>query len=176
LIEEKQMKNLIALKFMRGPLATEVPFFAYEGDAGIQLPTAVETVIPPHSGIEIITDIFFVTPLGYFLDLRSRGASAKLGIGFDLSVVDPPYQGALNVYSWNMSDKWILVKKGDVVAQVVISPFATVDLVEITAEEFYSIPPTERGTSRMGGSGRKPRALTPEEHTLWVANGQLPKE
>ncbi len=155
----------VPLQVMQGPLAKglPLPFYAYEGDAGLQLPTAVEVVVPPHSGVQIVTDLYFVIPKGYYLHVESRGASAILGVGFDLTIVDEGYRGAVNLVAWNKSDKPVLVERGTVLGQVIVRPYEVAEVIEITAEKFAQAPQTERGTARLGSSGNKPRYLQPGE-------------
>jgi len=155
----------VPLHVMQGPLAKglPLPFYAYEGDAGLQLPTAVEIVIPPHSGVQIVTDLYFVIPEGYYLHVESRGASAILGVGFDLTIVDWGYRGALNLVAWNKSDKPVLVERGSVLGQVILRRYEVAEVTEITAEEFAQAPQTDRGPARIGSSGNKPRYLQPGE-------------
>ena len=150
---------------MQGPLAKglPVPFYAYERDAGLQLPTAVEVTIPPNSGVQIVTDLYFVIPEGYYLHVESRGASAILGVGFDLTIVDEGYRGAVNLVAWNKSSKPVLVERGTVLGQVILRAYEVAELVEVTPEEFAHVPPTERGAGRIGSSGNKPRYLQPGE-------------
>ena len=155
----------VPLQVMQGPLAEglPLPFYAYEGDAGLQLPTAVEIVIPPHSGVEIVTDLYFLIPEGYYLHVESRGASAILGVGFDLTIVDWGYRGALNLLAWNKSDKPVLVERGAVLGQVILRPYEVAEIIEITMTEFAQADRTKRGTARLGSSGNKPRYLQPGE-------------
>lgn len=155
----------VLLKVMQGPLAKglPLPFYAYEGDAGLQLPTAVEIVIPPHSGAQIVTDLYFLIPAGYYLHVESRGVSAVLGVGFDLTIVDEKYRGAVNLVAWNKSDKPVLVERGAVLGQVILRGYEVAEVTKITAKEFAQAPQTKRGKKRIGSSGYKPRYLEPGE-------------
>ena len=161
---EKMMEK-IKLQVMQGPLAKglPLPFYAYENDAGLQLPTAVEVVVPANGMVQIITDLSFVIPRGYYLHVESRGASAVLGVGFDLTIVDEGYRGVVNLIAWNKSSKSVLVERGAVLGQVILRRYEVADIVEISAEEFAATPETKRGTGRIGSSGSKPRYLEPGE-------------
>lgn len=155
---------------MQGPLAKglPLPFYAYENDAGLQLPTAVEVVIPANGKAQIVTDLYFVIPAGYYLHVESRGASAVLGVGFDLTIVDEGYRGAVNLVAWNKSATPVLVERGCVVGQVILRPYDVAEVIEITAEEFAQAPQTERGDGRIGSSGNKPRYLDATEKHFFV--------
>ena len=146
---------------MQGPLAKglPLPFYAYEGDAGLQLPTAVEVIVPPHGMAQVITDLYFVIPEGYYLHVESRGISSALGVGFDLTIVDEGYRGAVNLVAWNKSGKPVLVERGAVLGQVILRAFEVAEVIEITQEEFAAAPKTARGKNRLGSSGNKPRYL-----------------
>lgn len=153
------------LRVMQGPLAKglPLPFYAYEADAGLQLPTAVEVVVPANGMAQIVTDLYFVIPRGYYLHVESRGASAVLGVGFDLTVVDEGYRGPLNMVAWNKSSRPVLVERGSVVGQVILRRYEVADVVAISQEDFAAAPRTERGVGRIGSSGHKPRYLEPGE-------------
>jgi len=155
----------VPLKVVQGPLAKglPLPFYAYKNDAGLQLPTAVEVIIPAGGKAQIVTDLSFVIPAGYYLHVESRGASAVLGVGFDLTIVDEGYRGPLNMIAWNKSDKPVLAERGSVLGQVVLRRYDVAEIVEISETEFAVAPQTERGTGRIGSSGNKPRYLTPNE-------------
>ena len=159
------MVEKVPLQVMQGPLAKglRLPFYAYEGDAGLQLPTAVEVIVPANGMAQIVTDLYFVIPEGYYLHVESRGVSAVLGVGFDLTVVDWGYRGAVNLVAWNKSDKPVLVERGSVLGQVVLRRYEVAEVMEITFEEFARVPQTERDKARLGSSGNKPRYLEPGE-------------
>lgn len=150
---------------MQGPLAKglKLPFYAYEGDAGLQLPTAVEVIVPANGMAQIVTDLYFLIPDGCYLAVESRGVSALLGVGFDLTVVDGPYRGAVNLIAWNKSDKPVLVERGAVLGQVILKRYETAEVIEITPKEFAAAGETERNRKRLGSSGNKPRYLEPGE-------------
>ncbi|MDP2789362.1 MAG: hypothetical protein Q8O46_04980 [bacterium] len=164
------------LRVMQEPLAEglDLPYYAYPGDAGLQLVTAEDAVIAPHSGAAIKTGLRVIIPEGCYLAILSRGASAKFGVGFDLEVVDAPYRGPLTLLAWNKGAEPVFVPRGSVAGQGVLLRFEEVEIEKISAEEYSAFAATERGEGRIGSSGRKPRLLTPDESATWKATGKLP--
>ena len=163
------------LPFVQGPIAQglPLPYYAYPGDAGLQLPVAEDVVLEPGKWTAVKTGLRVDIPAGYFGDIRSRGASAQFGLGEDLTVVDAPYEGELTLMVWNKSSDFIEVKRGDVVAQMVMLRFEEFQPVGISSEEYDAKPATERGTGRVGSSGHKPRKMRPEEVVAYLEAKKL---
>ena len=140
------------LKVLREPLAEGLrpPFYAYPGDAGLQLVTAESVVISPGSWAPIKTGLRVLIPPGHYGAVLSRGVSATLGVGFDLEVVDSPYTGPLTLVAWNKSSEPVYVQRGAVLGQMVILPFVTAEVEELTPEEFGAEMAKKEGEGQKG--------------------------
>ncbi len=111
-----------------------------------------EFVIEPHTTAMIGTGIAVAIPEGYFGGVYARsGLSAKEGLrpANCTGVIDADYRGEIKVALHNDCDVKRTVKKGQKIAQMVISPFLCV-----TFEEVEELDKTERGEGGFGSTGK----------------------
>ena len=99
----------------------------------------------------VSTGVFPEIPENFEIQVRSRsGLAAKNGV-FVLNspgTVDSDYRGEIKVILANMSDKPFEIRKGDRIAQLVVSPVQQADF-EIVSE----ISDTERSAGGFGSTG-----------------------
>jgi dUTP pyrophosphatase len=101
----------------------------------------------------IPTGLELEIPDGYEGQVRPRSG---LALKYGLSIVNAPgtidadYRGEVGVILINLGRRPIVIKPGDRVAQLVISPVASVKLVERTA-----LKKTKRGRGGFGHTGTK---------------------
>lgn len=148
----------ITVKIKRLPHGKDLPlpFYATEQSAGMDLYAAVETtfVLKPMEKSLIPTGIITVIPEGFEGQIRPRsGLAAKHGITVLNSpgTIDSDYRGEIKVCLINLSNKEYEIKRGDRIAQILVSPVYTVtwdEMEELFAEE------TERSAGGFGSSGR----------------------
>ncbi|WP_102337456.1 dUTP diphosphatase [Collinsella provencensis] len=132
----------------------ELPSYAYEGDAGLDL-RANETVdIAPYERVLISTGIAIALPDGYagFVQPRSGMALKRgLSIANTPGLIDAHYRGELKVIAVNLdAHETIHIERGERIAQLVIQQVPIVHLIEV--EE---LDETDRGTGGFGSSGSK---------------------
>ncbi|RJQ51287.1 MAG: dUTP diphosphatase [Actinobacteria bacterium] len=130
-----------------------VPVYAYHGDAGCDLFSCSEVVLPPGGRAMVPTGLALAIPDGYagFVQPRS-GLAAKHGVSVlnTPGLIDSKYRGEVCVILVNLDPSQVYtVAKGEKIAQLVIQRVEEVDfdLVEELDE-------TARGVGGFGSSGR----------------------
>lgn len=147
------MTNLnVAIK--RLDPTVELPSYAYEGDAGLDL-RANETVdIKPHERTLISTGLAIALPDGYagFVQPRSGMALKRgLSIANTPGLIDAHYRGELKVIAVNLDPhETIHIERGERIAQLVIQQVPVVHLIEVD-----ELDETDRGSGGFGSSGSK---------------------
>ncbi len=128
-----------------------LPTYAHEGDAGMDVRSVKECVVPAHGRALIPTGLVALLPPGYEIQVRSRsGLALKKGIAVLNSpgTIDAGYRGEIGVILVNTSDSDFPVAVGDKIAQLVVAPVLTVDVCEAT-----EVDTTERGAGGFGSTG-----------------------
>jgi dUTP pyrophosphatase len=130
----------------------ELPSYAYEGDAGLDLRAAEDVLLRPFERHLVSTGLAVAIPDGYagFVQPRS-GLAIKRGLSIlnTPGLVDAHYRGELKIIAINLDPSTpIQIHKGDRIAQLVIQSVPTVRLVEV--EELDA---TDRGSGGFGSSG-----------------------
>lgn len=146
--EIKAMKRVPCTKFKRLEKLAKIPSIAKQGDAGFDL-YAFESVVIKKGGQAILrTGIAAEFPEGCagFIWPRS-GLATKHMLNVHAGLIDQGYRGEIMVCLINHGDKDIEVRRGDRVAQLVVSPFIA------AACEVSSLSETERGTHGFGSTG-----------------------
>ncbi len=132
--------------------AVELPSYAYEGDAGLDL-RANETVdIPPLERVLVSTGLAVAIPEGYagFVQPRSgRALKEGLSMANTPGLIDAHYRGELKVIAVNLdAKKTIHIERGERIAQLVIQAVPAVSLLEVD-----ELDETDRGEGGFGSSG-----------------------
>lgn len=130
----------------------ELPTYAYEGDAGLDLRANESVEIPPHERVLISTGIAIALPDGYagFVQPRSGMALKRgLSIANTPGLIDAHYRGEIKVIAVNLDPReTIRVERGERIAQLVIQQVPVVHLVEVD-----ELDETDRGAGGFGSSG-----------------------
>ena len=131
-----------------------IPSAANPGDAGYDLRSTIDCVLPPGGGRAIVpTGIAIAIPDGYAgLILPRSGLAAKHGISCVNApgLIDSGYRDEIKVILINTdpSDPF-QVERGDRIAQLMIQE------VHVIEWEFVdTLSPSERGLGGLGSSGR----------------------
>lgn len=130
----------------------EVPRYAYEGDAGLDLRSTVDARLKPFERMLVPCGISIAIPNGYAgLVLPRSGLAAKHGISIVNApgLIDSNYRGEVKVILINLDAQHDFeIKRGDRIAQLLITevPAVTLDVVEELQE-------SERGAGGFGSSG-----------------------
>ena len=95
-------------------------------------------VVPLGFGLEI--------PDGYMGTIRPRSSMNAKGILTQIGTIDSGYRGEIKVVMINLTDRPILISKGDKICQLIIEPVILADLVEELNND--------RGAGGFGSSGK----------------------
>ena len=128
-----------------------IPTYGIKHSAGLDLYAVENISILDGDCAKIKTGISVEIPNGYFGAVFARsGLSTKQGLrpANCVGVVDSDYRGEVIVPLYNDSSETRTVCAGDRVAQMVIIPYAKVEL-----EEVDELDNTERGTGGFGSTG-----------------------
>jgi dUTP pyrophosphatase len=132
--------------------AAQLPRRAHPGDAGADLFSVEQVVIPAGERKDVGTGIALAIPRGYagFVQPRS-GLAFKHGIMVVNSpgLIDAGYRGELRVSLYNSGRESFTVAVGERIAQLVIQKVEEPDFLA-SAE----LPETGRGEGGFGSSGR----------------------
>lgn len=130
----------------------ELPSYAYEGDAGLDLRASEDVTLQPFERRLISTGLAIAIPEGYagFVQPRS-GMALKRGLSMANTpgLIDAHYRGELKVVAINLDSKEAIhIERGERIAQLVIQQVPVVDL-----EEVDELDDTDRGAGGFGSSG-----------------------
>ncbi|MEI8364561.1 MAG: dUTP diphosphatase [archaeon] len=144
------------IKVKRLTESAKLPEKAHETDAGFDLFSDIDLIIPPKSRGTISTGITMILPeipyptFNTYLRIAPRsGLAAKKGIDVFAGVIDLEYRGELLVCLFNSSDEPFEVKKGDKIAQIIPTIILNDKIQEVS-----EIDETERGAKGFGSSGK----------------------
>ena len=143
----------MTLAFRRLVPEARVPTRARDGDAGYDLHAVEPATLAPGERASVATGIAIGLPDGVAgLVLPRSGLAARHGITVVNApgLIDPGYRGELRVVLLNTDRREpFAVEPGDRIAQLVLVPFETPELVEVdTLEE------SARGVHGFGSTGR----------------------
>lgn len=146
------MSDNISLPIKRLDPTVELPSYAYEGDAGLDLRSNEDVVLAPLERRLISTGLAIAIPDGYagFVQPRS-GLALREGLSMANTpgLIDAHYRGELKVCAVNLdAEKSIHVERGERIAQLVIQKVPVVSLVEVD-----ELDETDRGKGGFGSSG-----------------------
>ena len=137
----------IQVKFYR-ETDNPLPEYQNKGDAGMDIRSNEDTTIRAYGWSVIATGLYIIIPFGYEGQMRTRsGLAAKNGLQVLNSpgTIDSGYRDELKVILINHGHWAYEVKKGDRIAQLVISPMTQAQL-----EEVYEL---NKDDDRGGGFG-----------------------
>lgn len=145
------MANRIDVRIVRLDKDLPLPAYAYEGDAGLDLMSAVDVTLKPLERTAIPTGLAVAIPEGYagFVQPRS-GMAIKRGLSMvnTPGLIDSNYRGELKVIAINLDPhEPIAIKRGERIAQLVIQEVPIVSLLEV---DF--LDDTVRGENGFGSS------------------------
>lgn len=142
----------LVLPIKRLDKSVELPSYAYEGDAGLDLRSSETVDLAPFERRLVSTGLAIAIPDGYagFVQPRS-GLALKKGLSMANTpgLIDAHYRGELKVCAINLDPKeTIHIEKGERIAQLVIQKVPVVTLQEVD-----ELSQTDRGEGGFGSSG-----------------------
>lgn len=141
----------MVLKFKRIHQDATIPAYAHPSDAGMDVRSVEDIVIPARGRALVHTGLVMLLPPGYEAQVRPRsGLALKNGITVlnTPGTIDSGYRGEVGVILFNSSDEPFKVAKGDKVAQIVIAPVTQPEIAETD-----EIDSTDRGAGGFGSTG-----------------------
>ncbi len=126
-----------------------LPIYHHPGDAGLDLFSAVDDVIEAGELKAIPTGIKMAIPEGFVGLIWDKSGLSLRGVHRLAGVVDAGYRGEVRVVMANLGRELFAIQKGMKIAQMLIQPVVTIEVVE--AEE---LDDTWRGEGGFGSTGR----------------------
>lgn len=136
-----------------------LPGYATQGSAGLDLLAAVNGTLAIAGGgrVRVPTGISIALPPGFEGQVRPRsGLAFREGLVLPNApgTIDSDYRGEIQVLLWNTGEQSVEIRRGDRIAQLVVSPVARVEWADGAPLEA-----TERGAGGFGHTGT--RAIPP---------------
>jgi dUTP pyrophosphatase len=129
-----------------------LPTYANPGDAGADLKSCDEVVVPARGRALVKTGVRIALPNGFVALVHPRsGLAAKSGITVlnTPGTVDAGYRGEIMVTLFNSSDTDFEVKRGDRIAQLLIQQVERAQFIVVS-----ELPESERGDRGFGSTGK----------------------
>ena len=142
----------MVLKFKRIHPDAVLPAYAHPSDAGMDVRSIEDVVIPAGKRALVHTGLVMLLPPMYEAQVRPRsGLALKSGVTVlnTPGTIDSGYRGEVGVILANFGDADFQVKKGDKIAQIVIAPVTHPEVVETDV-----IDETDRGSGGFGSTGK----------------------
>ena len=147
---------MMSLKVARKNGNGFIPSRANPTDAGADLSSSVDVVIPPRGQMCIETDIAVHFPSGYYGRIAPRsGLAFKHSINVMAGVIDYGYNDTIKVILFNHSDKEFVVNIGDRIAQLIIEKIFIPETIELInyKDLVESKTDSSRGLNGFGSTG-----------------------
>jgi dUTP pyrophosphatase len=134
-----------------------MPSRAHDGDAGVDLCTAIDVELAPGQRALVPTGIAVAIPHGMVGLVHPRsGLAARVGLSIVNSpgTIDAGYRGELKISLINLDqEEPILLRRGDRIAQLLVQRVELPELVEVTSFDEAGLGDTSRGEGGHGSSG-----------------------
>lgn len=134
-----------------------MPSRAHDGDAGVDLYSAVDVDLKPGHRSLVPTGIAVAIPHGMVGLIHPRsGLATRVGLSIVNSpgTVDAGYRGEIKVALINLDPQQpIAVRRGDRIAQLLVQRVELPELVEVPSFDEAGLADTSRGSGGHGSSG-----------------------
>jgi len=125
-----------------------LPEYSHPGDAGLDLFSLEEVVVEKGEVKPVPTGIRMAIPDGYVGLIWDKSGISLKGVHRLAGVIDAGYRGEIRVVMVNLGSESFLVKKGMKIAQLLIQPVETMEVVESE-----NLDETSRGKGGFGSTG-----------------------
>lgn len=127
-----------------------MPTRAHGTDAGLDLYTREDKVVPAHGYATFDTGVHIELPPNTYGKLESKsGLNVKANVVSLGGVIDEPYRGSIVVKLYNLGDTDYMFRKGEKIVQLVVVPCLYVDTKEVEKLDMN----TDRGEKGFGSTG-----------------------
>jgi dUTP pyrophosphatase len=145
----------VQIKRLENSAGLEVPFYATEHSAGMDLQAAndEDIILSPGKRALVKTGISIALPDGFEAQIRPRsGLAYKNGVTVLNSpgTIDADYRGEIGVILINHGDEDFVVTRGTRIAQMVIAQYVRASFSEVS-----ELSDTARGQGGFGSTGLK---------------------
>jgi dUTP pyrophosphatase len=134
-----------------------MPSRAHDGDAGVDLFSALDVELAPGQRALVPTGVAVAIPHGMVGLVHPRsGLAARVGLSIVNSpgTIDAGYRGEIKVSLINLDPETpIVVNRGDRIAQLLVQRVELPELVEVTSFDEAGLAETTRGDGGHGSSG-----------------------
>ncbi|MBI4302188.1 MAG: dUTP diphosphatase [Chloroflexi bacterium] len=146
------IRGSISLKVKRLRSGARLPQRATQGASGFDLFACIGS-----PGVTVLgrdpqligTGIALEVPPGFDAQIRPRSGLSAQGVGVTLGTIDSDYRGELLVTMYLFGSRsHFEVKDGDRIAQLVVAPLASAQLMDVE-----DLSPTSRGARGHGSTG-----------------------
>ena len=141
----------MTVKVLRSDPEAQLPAYAHPGDAGMDVRSIEELTLAPGARALVHTGLVLMLPPDAEAQVRPRsGLALKHGVTVlnTPGTIDAGYRGEVGVILINLGAEPFTVEKGMKIAQIVVSPVAQAEVVEVT-----SVDETDRGAGGFGSTG-----------------------
>jgi dUTP pyrophosphatase len=128
-----------------------IPNFAHKGDAGMDLYSIEEVIIPPTESKLIKTGVSIALPKNTEAQIRPRSG---LALKYSVTVLNTPgtidegYRGEIGIILINHGKEEFIVTKNMKIAQMVVKPIYDINILEVN-----ELNDTDRGEGGFGSTG-----------------------
>ena len=137
------------LKIKKIHPAAKLPSYGHPGDAGLDLCSCLETEVAPGDIRAIPTGLQMAIPAGYVGLIWDKSGLSLEAVHRLAGVVDAGYRGEVKVVLANLGRRPFKVSPGMKIAQMLIQPVQSVDVVETEV-----LDETSRGPGGFGSTGK----------------------
>jgi len=137
------------LKVKRIAQGAKLPFYHHQGDAGLDIFSAVDCVLEAGVAMAVPTGVKVAIPEGYAGLIWDKSGISLKGVHKLAGVIDSGYRGEVKVVLVNLSKKPFRIEKGMKIAQLLIQP-----IVEVQVIETDELDETSRGEEGFGSTGK----------------------
>jgi len=141
----------MTVKVLRSDPEAQLPAYAHPGDAGMDVRSIEELTLAPGARALVHTGLVLMLPPDAEAQVRPRsGLALKHGVTVlnTPGTIDAGYRGEVGVILVNLGNEPFTVEKGMKIAQIVVSPVAQAEIVEVA-----SVDETDRGAGGFGSTG-----------------------
>ncbi len=141
----------MTVKVLRSDPEAQLPAYAHPGDAGMDVRSIEELTLAPGARALVHTGLVLMLPPDAEAQVRPRsGLALKHGVTVlnTPGTIDAGYRGEVGVILVNLGTEPFTVEKGMKIAQIVVSPVAQAEIVEVA-----SVDETDRGAGGFGSTG-----------------------
>lgn len=135
----------------------QLPKRGRSGDCGYDAYCVKDTIVPAHSTAKVPLGIGFIIPTPFGIKAETRGGNHLKGLNVAKAWVDRNFRGEINALMQNITDKDIIIKRGDRPCSIDLIMSYKMNFVPakdyFTEDEYNELMNTERGDKGFGSSG-----------------------